>query len=475
MKKLMLLMVLCLYGMGAFAQNQVDFNNLTSNLNGFNRTMANDPDSALYYLHNIVRYNPEKASHSLHDQFAQSFSTVLWDSFVSDTAAVNGYLKGKNMSLDSLERQFKARQMKAYKLLAKFKTDTSAILKSHVYPLSMWVDAQDHKDDPTKLSATATAYLQYLNTTTDFYTHREARYGLHLVVLMTKFPQLESRTEQLLNIIYNHLRDYLNNNPDQFYGPLKNKRSWYSGMFAAANYFAAQQSKDTKQRLAYLKLAAQYSPDDQDSNTKNQYFYDLAMLFGTDNKSFEADYVNAMDNNEERLRYAIKMSLINPGLKVKAKSLYKDPANFNSYWQSEFNKKFEPAPIFSLPQIDGKQYKLADIAGQWTLIDFWGTGAPSSTDELPALEKLYQSTQNQKKAPLNIITIACKDDKTNVIDFMKRFNYKFPVVMSDGQIEADYAVSYWPSKFLVSPQGIYVAIPIGVDWVKYVEDYIKDI
>jgi hypothetical protein len=47
--------------------------------------------------------------------------------------------------------------------------------------------------------------------------------------------------------------------------------------------------------------------------------------------------------------------------------------------------------------------------------------------------------------------------------------------MSDNRVEADYLVNSWPSKFLISPQGNYVMISYGVDWVKYVEDYIKEI
>jgi peroxiredoxin len=461
-------------GIAVFAQSQSKLSDINKSVNGFNNTMTSNSDSALYYLHKIIITQPEEGSRLIHDQISQSFGSAFIDMLKTDTAA-QAYFKSNNITIDSVEREIKQRRLNTYKLLSKLETDTNAIIKSHIYPLAMWVKAEENKNDPVKLLNTGNSYLKYLSGQNDFYAHREARYGMQLINLMSKYSQMDSVTDQLLMVIYDHLRSYLSDTPNADNGPQRNKRSWYTGMFAAANYIAAHRNPNSTKQLVYLKIAADYSPDDIPSYIKNKYELDLAMIFSMNNKSFEEDYVSALNKDDEKLKYMVKKSLLNPSFKIKAKALYNDPANFNSYWQSEFNKKFEPAPIFSLSQIDGKQYKLADIAGQWTFINFWGTRAPSCTDELPALERLYLSTKTRKKALLNIITVACKDDKTSVINFMKQFNYTFPVLMSDGQIEVDYNVFYWPTKFLISPEGTYVAIPNEVDWVKYVEEYIKEI
>ena len=119
------------------------------------------------------------------------------------------------------------------------------------------------------------------------------------------------------------------------------------------------------------------------------------------------------------------------------------------------------------------QYTLMSNKSKWTLVDFWGTWCAPCREEHPALQKLYERTQNDKLRNLNIITIASRDDETAVNNYMQEFKYNFPVAMSDNLIEKDYNVSSWPSKFLISPQGKYVIIPFGVDWIKYVEDYIN--
>jgi len=246
-------------------------------------------------------------------------------------------------------------------------------------------------------------------------------------------------------------------------------------MFAYTNFITAQnlhQNKDLK--VAFLKLASEYSPDIFDKTVANAYFYDMMYLFGDERNSFEEDYLATLGKDEEKFKTLMAMSMNDPSYKAKAKVYYKDQAKFSVLWLSEFNKKFKAAPLFSLPLLDGVQYTLGNDKNQWTLVDFWGTWCAPCRKEHPALQKLYQRTKNGQLPNLNIITIASRDREPDVKAYMQEFKYSFPVVMSDHQIEKAYHVSSWPSKFLISPQGKFVIIPFNVNWEKYIEDYINE-
>ncbi|RZL61584.1 MAG: TlpA family protein disulfide reductase, partial [Pedobacter sp.] len=196
-------------------------------------------------------------------------------------------------------------------------------------------------------------------------------------------------------------------------------------------------------------------------------------LFDKEKYSFEEDYLATIASDDDKLKMVMAMSMKDPKYKVSAKALYKEPGTFGEYWLTEFNKNGKIAPLISLTKLDGTIYQMVNNNNQWTLVDFWGTWCSPCRKEHPDLQSTYQKTQDGKLPNLNIITIASNDNEQAVRAYMKEFSYTFPVAMSDNQIERAYKVASWPSKFLVSPQGKYVVIPFGVDWQKYIADYIN--
>jgi hypothetical protein len=69
-----------------------------------------------------------------------------------------------------------------------------------------------------------------------------------------------------------------------------------------------------------------------------------------------------------------------------------------------------------------------------------------------------------------MLTIACRDHADDVTNYMNSKKYTFPVAMADGLIEKTYNINSYPSKILISPQGKYVVIPFGIDWVDYIRN-----
>lgn len=472
MKNLALSTLFLLSSLAIFAQKAPRPESYVDNFNGFQNTHTRKPDSAVYFLHNMAVYNSEGLEDLMHNQFAQAFNFSLEKKIFSDSAALI-YFKEMGMTLDSARRKFKLDRANSFVVLNKISSDTNKLLKKNAYPIIQWVEAQKNENSPAKLLEIGTNYTQYLKENDNLYAERKGRYGLMIADLMAKVPELKSKANELLLLTYTNLRDHQNtDDPAKLSRANKYQRAWYRYLFAYANFVSAGQYPGKNQQIPYLKTAADYSPDMTDKTVKSAYFYDMVFLSGNEERSFEEDYLAVIDG-EEKFERLLALSMINPSVKPQAKKIFKDPAKFQNYWLTEFNKKFEPAPLFSLTQLSGKEFKLADVKNQWTLIDFWGTWCVPCRQEHPDLEKLYQQTAQGKNPNLNIITIASRDNEQAVRDYMKEFNYTFPVVMSDNKVEADYNVQGWPSKYLVSPQGNYVVIPYNVDWVKYIQDYIN--
>jgi thiol-disulfide isomerase/thioredoxin len=472
MKKLTLLSFLVCITYGVFAQNSPS--QYANYFNGFQRTKKTNPDSAIYFLTNLAMLESNATDDLLHNSFAQSFMLGSREELLKDPEFL-AHLKKSNITLDSARRKFAEQQSNAYIILDKTKKSVNKQIKENIYPIWKWVEAMKNKDNAIELQKIGNEYLSYLNEDSDFYNQRKARYGLMISGIMNKSDQLKPLAVKLQDLIYDNLSQYISTHSTQNELSREEKmdRAWYRYMFAAINFISAGNTVNKADQIKSLKLASEFSPDAIDNTVKSAYFYDMFFLFDKEKYSFEEDYLATIASDDDKLKMVMAMSMKDPKYKAGAKALYKEPGKFGEYWLTEFNKYGKIAPLFSLAKLDGSLYQMVNNSNQWTLVDFWGTWCSPCRKEHPDLQSTYQKTQDGRLQNLNIITIASNDNEQAVRAYMKEFSYTFPVAMSDNQIESAYKVASWPSKFLVSPQGKYVVIPFGVDWQKYIADYIN--
>lgn len=471
MKRLALITSLIIISISVFGQNQPS---RADYFNGFQRTKDKYPDSAIAYLHKLAATDTNATQEVLHNSFAQSFLGFMDEKMRTDTNFL-ARIEQLNMTLDSVMTLRKANKKVAYLLLDRLSNDPDPFITSNVYPIAKWVEAQEHSGSPNKLLTIGNDYFKYLASSPDFFSARKARYGLLIAKLMVGDKALRATSDELLQLIYTNFQAYLaDGGPAMPDWRAQEKRAYYRYMFAYTNFISAQHAGQNKEeKVAFLKLANQYSPDSFDKSVAHAYFYDMIFLFGEEKKSFEEDYLAALGNDEEKFSLLMAMSMNDPAFKAKAKALSKDKAKFDVSWLNKFNETFKPAPSILLKQLDGTMFKLARKNNQWTLVDFWGTWCAPCREEHPGLQKLYRRTQGGDLADLKIITIASNDREEQVKAYMQEFKYSFPVAMSDSQIEKAYNVSSWPSKFLISPQGKFVVIPFNVNFKEYIEGYIN--
>ena len=119
------------------------------------------------------------------------------------------------------------------------------------------------------------------------------------------------------------------------------------------------------------------------------------------------------------------------------------------------------APDFALQAMDGKTYRLSELAGRPVLINYWATWCIPCKAELPILEKLYQ--EYQQKGMVIISVNAIDQDSTDKVQgIVDQFGMTFPVLLDQGgQFANLYQAIFFPTTVLVDASGVIREINLG--------------
>jgi cytochrome c biogenesis protein CcmG/thiol:disulfide interchange protein DsbE len=119
----------------------------------------------------------------------------------------------------------------------------------------------------------------------------------------------------------------------------------------------------------------------------------------------------------------------------------------------------QPAPAFTLSDIDGNSISLTDFAGKPVLINFWNTGCPPCRDEIPYLQQVYDENIGTE---LVMLTINIGESADTVKDFFQDRNLSLPVLFdTDITVARTYGVLGIPTTFFIDKEGIIRAKVIG--------------
>jgi cytochrome c biogenesis protein CcmG/thiol:disulfide interchange protein DsbE len=131
----------------------------------------------------------------------------------------------------------------------------------------------------------------------------------------------------------------------------------------------------------------------------------------------------------------------------------------------------QPAPDFSLQQLNGHPLRLADYHGKVVLLDFWATWCVPCREETPHLVELQKKYGAQG---LQIIGVSMDDGPEPVREFSQHFQINYPVVMGNADIGRLYGgILGLPIVFVIDPAGRIYKKHIGATAAGVLEDDVK--
>ena len=135
----------------------------------------------------------------------------------------------------------------------------------------------------------------------------------------------------------------------------------------------------------------------------------------------------------------------------------------------------DQATDFKLPNKDGKVISLSDYKGKYVLLDFWGSWCIPCREENKNLVKIHQTYQHKG---FDILGVSIEGNRNHWLSAMKEDKITWESLSDlkgDKTIPVHlYAVTKYPSNFLINPEGIIIAKDLrGVDLVDKLKELIK--
>jgi thiol-disulfide isomerase/thioredoxin len=110
-----------------------------------------------------------------------------------------------------------------------------------------------------------------------------------------------------------------------------------------------------------------------------------------------------------------------------------------------------PLPDFEVKDLHGRTWRLSDIKGKATLLDFWATWCGACRGELPYIQKLYDRVKDRKD--LQVVTISVDENPGLIEGYLKETNFTFPVLPAKDLAEKIFPVVMLPQTWIIDPQG----------------------
>lgn len=124
------------------------------------------------------------------------------------------------------------------------------------------------------------------------------------------------------------------------------------------------------------------------------------------------------------------------------------------------NQSANPAPEWTLTDLDGQTVHSADFAGQVVLVDFWATWCPPCRQMVPGMVEVQETYRDQG---FRIVAVSLDQQGPEVVKaFNAQFNVNYTTVMGDQAIvEAFGSFQAIPTSFLINREGQIVSRHTG--------------
>ena len=254
------------------------------------------------------------------------------------------------------------------------------------------------------------------------------------------------------------------------------KRSWYRYILSNLYYFDFKNSNPVNETA--IKNAYVYSSDDLDMKYSYKFLMDNALLWANNRHlGFESEYADFLlqqGDKKQALNALTQKAILMPSRQnvQKLKGLFSEQISdmpFSTYWLNSIEKYYKLVVSFSFNTLDNQKIKIANLRGNWVYLDVWGTWCGPCRSDLPNVQSFYDEIMKNEKSPLKMFTLS--SNSSDLEDFMKNNKYTFPVAEIGRSETSILNVQYYPSRFLITPQGNLITVPFGFNWRELVTNF----
>ena len=129
-----------------------------------------------------------------------------------------------------------------------------------------------------------------------------------------------------------------------------------------------------------------------------------------------------------------------------------------------------PAPMFDTPDIQGRRQRLSDYKGSVVLVNIWATWCEPCRNEMPRLDKLYQS---RKTNGFVVLGLSDEDIATQQA-FLRRVPVTYPLLTMTSGVPAFYReIARYPAIFLIDREGSLQPAPEQGQGVEKLEEAVE--
>jgi peroxiredoxin len=102
---------------------------------------------------------------------------------------------------------------------------------------------------------------------------------------------------------------------------------------------------------------------------------------------------------------------------------------------------------------------LSDLEGRVVLVNFWATWCEPCESEMPAMERLYRTLENDE---FELVAVSIDSGRGDVVAFQERYRLSFPILLdADQSVYAAYQTMGVPESLLIDRQGRVVERYVG--------------
>jgi peroxiredoxin len=136
-----------------------------------------------------------------------------------------------------------------------------------------------------------------------------------------------------------------------------------------------------------------------------------------------------------------------------------DAQRFKDLAAASMTNLNQPAPDFSLTDVQGRTVSLVSLKGKVVVLNFWFTTCLACIAEMPDLNKLQQAYKGKDVVFLGL----GRDDKNRIRQFSTMHQFDYQLLTNAVKTATDYKVEAYPTSMVIDKNGIIKYVQVSAD------------